>query len=65
MYGLGLNGPMCLDLDKKKKKKKKLSPAPLGFFLVCHPFLFLKKKIRQITRHLSAQISVTIIVVGK
>jgi len=29
IYGLGLNGPMCLDLDKKKKN---LSPAPLGFF---------------------------------
>jgi hypothetical protein len=27
MYGLGLNGPTCLELDKKKKK---LCPAYLG-----------------------------------
>jgi hypothetical protein len=63
MYGLGLNGPTCLELDKKKKEAL---PRILGlyFFSVSSTPIFFKK-IRQITRHLSAQISVTIMVVGK
>jgi len=26
MYGLGLNGPTCLDLDKKKKEAQPRTP---------------------------------------
>jgi hypothetical protein len=42
MYGLGLNGPTCLELDKKKKKAL---PRILGlnFLSVSSTPIFLKK----------------------